>query len=46
MPYALLEGWGGVRGKGDEVDLYETIMKSCVIRFSKLLITNIDFFKH
>ena len=40
MPYALLEGWGGVRGKGDEVDLYETIMKSCVIRirFSKLLI--------
>ena len=32
MSYALLEGWGG--GKGDEVDLYETIMKSCVIRFS------------
>ena len=37
-------GWGG--GKGDGVDLYETITKSCVIRFSKLLITNIDFFKH
>ena len=35
-------GWGG--GEGDGVDLYKTIMKSCMIRFSKLLITNIDFF--
>ena len=34
-------GWGG--GKGDGVDLHETIAKSCMIRFSKLLITNIDF---